>query len=134
MATYFKVSTNKSPIAYTVGEEIIFDITVRSHKEGFNECRRFKWEIQQDDGKTLSGEDSVLMGKKHAFIKTSLSRPGFVKIHRSYIVNLSQVSSLSAEGCLLFTGENLPISRLLFHQVRERYMRHLFSHEEVLKP
>jgi len=63
-----------------------------------------------------------------------MARPEFVKIHRSYIVNLSQVSSLSAEGCLLFTGENLPISRLLFHQVRERYMRHLFSHEEVLKP
>lgn len=60
-----------------------------------------------------------------------LLRPEFIKTHRSYIVNLNQVSALSADGCLLFSGENLPISRLLYHQVRERYMLHLFRDAEV---
>ena len=60
-----------------------------------------------------------------------LSRAEFIKIHRSYIVNLNQVSSLSPDCCLLFSGENLPISRLLYHQVRQRYMQHLFSNAEV---
>lgn len=60
-----------------------------------------------------------------------LARAEFAKIHRSYIVNLNQVSALSPDGCILFSGESLPISRLLYHQVRERYMSHLFSTAEV---
>lgn len=112
MATYFKVSTNKSPIAYTVGEEIIFDITVRSHKEGFNECRKFKWEIQQDDGKTLSGEDSVLMGKKHAFIKTSLSRPGFVHLA---LTALNPDNSVDTGIDIIHAGAGADIEKIGYH-------------------
>ena len=73
----------------------------------------------------------VIAGSMAEYETGLLSRAEFVKIHRSYIVNLNQVSALSPEGCLLFSGENLPVSRLLYHQVRERYMLHLFSGAEV---
>ena len=56
-----------------------------------------------------------------------LARPEFVKIHRSYIVNLNQISELSPEGCILFSGKNLPVSRLLYPQVRRASMAHLFG-------
>ena len=56
-----------------------------------------------------------------------LARPDFVKIHRSYIVNLRHVSCLSPEGCILTPGDNLPISRLLYQQVRQRYIAFLFD-------
>ena len=56
-----------------------------------------------------------------------LALPGFVKIHRSYIVNLRHVSCVSPEGCILTTGVNLPISRLLYQQVRQRYITFLFD-------
>lgn len=56
-----------------------------------------------------------------------LTRPEFVKIHRSYIVNLNQIAELSPEGCILFSGKNLPVSRLLYPQVRRAYMAHLFG-------
>lgn len=73
----------------------------------------------------------IIAGSLSEYETELLSRKEFVKIHRSYIVNLNQVSALSPDGCLLFSGENLPISRLLYHQVQERYMSHLFNNAEV---
>ena len=62
--------------------------------------------------------------------KTLCGRREFLKIHRSYIVNLQQISSLSPDGCMMFTGHNLPVSRLLYRQVQERFMAQLFSGKE----
>ena len=59
--------------------------------------------------------------------KTLCGRREFFRIHRSYIINLQQVSALSPEGCMMFTGHNLPVSRLLFRQVQEHFMAQLFS-------
>lgn len=59
-----------------------------------------------------------------------LASPDFIKIHRSYIVNLRQISSLSPDGCVLASGDNLPISRLLYQQVRKQYISYLFDDAE----
>ena len=59
-----------------------------------------------------------------------LAQPDFMKIHRSYIVNLRHISSLSPEGCVLTSGDNLPISRLLYQQVRRQYIAYLFDDAE----
>lgn len=73
----------------------------------------------------------IIAGAMAEYEDELLAHPEFVKIHRSYIVNLNRVSALSPDGCLLFSGENLPISRLLYRQVQERYMSHLFGNAEV---
>ena len=109
---YFKVSTNKSPISYTVGEEIIFDITIRNHKEGFNECRRFKWEFKQDDGKYLCGEDSVLIGKEHVTLKTSLDRPGFVHLT---LTALKPDNSVDNSIDVIHAGAGADIEKIGYH-------------------
>lgn len=59
-----------------------------------------------------------------------LGRKKFVKIHRSCIVNLRQVAVLSPEGCEIFPGQKLPVSRLMYNQVRRAYMDYLFGREE----
>ena len=59
--------------------------------------------------------------------KELLPYPGFIKAHRSYIVNLNQVAEMSADGCLLFSGKRVPVSRMLYQQVRGAYMTHLFG-------
>jgi len=69
-------------------------------------------------------------GSMAEYEKLLLSRPEFIKIHRSYIVNLNQISSLSPEGCMMFSGKNLPVSRLLYHQVQSQFMAHLFRRQE----
>ena len=60
-----------------------------------------------------------------------LERPEFTHIHRSYIVNLYQVAELSAAGIYTFSGQTLPVSRLLYSTVQEKYMNLLFAEREV---
>jgi len=60
-----------------------------------------------------------------------LSRPEFVKVHRSYIVNLWQVGELGAKELITHVGKTVPISRLLYRKVREAYMEHLFVEKGV---
>lgn len=60
-----------------------------------------------------------------------LSRPEFVKVHRSYIVNLWQVSELGSKEFITHAGKTVPISRLLYGKVREAYMKHLFLEKGV---
>ena len=56
-----------------------------------------------------------------------LDRPEFMQTHRSYIVNMLQVSELSSAGIHTFTGKNLPVSRLLYPQLQKEYMKLLFN-------
>lgn len=60
-----------------------------------------------------------------------LARSEFLKVHRSYIVNLWQVSELGAKELATHAGKKVPISRLLSGKVREAYMKHLFHEKGV---
>lgn len=74
------------------------------------------------------GEVLRVTGSLADFEAQLLAHPGFVKIHRSYIVNLMHVSVLSGKGCRMFGGADLPVSRLLYHDVQTVYMGYLFAH------
>lgn len=56
-----------------------------------------------------------------------LSRPSYVKAHRSYIVNLDQVSELTSSELITYSGHRIPVSRLLYQAVRKTYMEYLFE-------
>lgn len=71
-----------------------------------------------------------LPGSMSEFENKLLSHPGFVKIHRSYIVNLQHVSALTPKGCVMFGGNNLPVSRFLYNDIQKKYMNYLFSGRE----
>ena len=60
-----------------------------------------------------------------------LHRQEFVRCHRAYIVNLLQVAELSATGICTFSGKMLPVSRSLYKEVQEKYMKVLFSGGEA---
>lgn len=112
MATYFKVSTNKSPITYAVGEEIIFTVTVHSHKEGFAECKKIKWELLQDDGNNSSGEEFVIKGKESFSLKTSLSRPGFVQL---LLTALNPDNTVNNNIDIVRAGAGADIEKIGYH-------------------
>lgn len=59
-----------------------------------------------------------------------LDRPEFLRIHRSYIVNLFQAAELSPTGIRTFSGKTLPVSRLLYPQVQKDFMNLLFADRE----
>lgn len=58
-----------------------------------------------------------------------LSRPEFKRIHRSYIVNLMRVIELSPTAAKTVLGTELPISRGLYQQLRDDYVKLLFNRE-----
>lgn len=60
-----------------------------------------------------------------------LSRKEFIKVHRSYLVNMGYIEELRNGTILTSSGQNIPISRLLSTQVRESYMKHLFIEKGV---
>lgn len=59
------------------------------------------------------------------------SRPEFMHIHRSYIVNMTQVEALSPTGVRTFSGQTLPVSRQLYPQLQKDYMKLLFDRGEA---
>ena len=71
-----------------------------------------------------------LPGSMSDFEDRLLARPGFAKIHRSYIVNLQHVSALTPKGCIMFGGSDLPVSRFLYNDIQKKYMTYLFGEQE----
>jgi DNA-binding LytR/AlgR family response regulator len=77
------------------------------------------------------GSVQEVTGSLSAFEEKLLARAEFVKVHRSYIVNLWQVSELGAKELITHAGKTVPISRLLYGKVREAYLKHLFLEKGV---
>ena len=73
------------------------------------------------------GDVREVTGSMKDFESALLSRPEFIRIHRSYIVNLFQAKELSSAGLRTFQGENLPVSRLFYPQLQKDYMALLFD-------
>jgi len=59
-----------------------------------------------------------------------LTQPQFLRVGRSYIVNVMQIKELSPAGIVTFSGKQIPVPRRLFPQLQKDYMRLLFSREE----
>lgn len=47
---------------------------------------------------------------------------GFIHCHRSYIVNLEQVRSITKTSVILETGEEIPLSRRLYNEVNKSFI------------
>lgn len=85
--------------------------------------KKLRFHLQDGSVKEVNGALSELE-------ETLLSREEFVKVHRSYLVNMSQIQSLSAGELTTYAGQRVPVSRLLQTQVRDRYMNYLFAEKE----
>ncbi len=59
-----------------------------------------------------------------------LSDPHFYKPHRSYIVNLRQVTELNKEGFTTMMGKTVPVARDAFSNAKSAYMKYLLSPKE----
>ena len=77
------------------------------------------------------GSTHQVFGTLHEYEPLLLARPEFMRVHRSYIVNMLQVSELSSGGIHTFSGKDLPVSRLLYPQLQKDYMKLLFAEREV---
>lgn len=62
-----------------------------------------------------------------------LSRLEFLKVHRSYLVNLNHVQTVGGGEIVTDGGETVPVARKRRIQVQDAYMRFLIEQEETKK-
>ena len=73
------------------------------------------------------GSAKELIAPLSDYEEALLQRPEFIKVHRSFIVNLFQIQELRPTDILTYAGSVVPISRRLYAQVRKAYMDQLFA-------
>lgn len=62
------------------------------------------------------------MYEKLDMIEQKLSGYGFLRIHKSYLVNMKHIRRISNYTAALDTGEELPVPRLRFQAVKEEFV------------
>lgn len=77
------------------------------------------------------GTIKEISGSLSDFEDSLLRREEFIKVHRSYLVNMEFIQTMHAKELTTCAGHTVPVSRLLYSQVREAYMQHLFVEKEV---
>ena len=55
----------------------------------------------------------------------------FVRPHRSYLVNMDHIQSISYRGLQLTDQTEIPIPHGKFSEIKERYLEHVFSRKQV---
>lgn len=76
----------------------------------------------------LRGGSSHLLRTPLAVLEEEWTDHGFVRIHRSYLVSLHDISELRSDGArtsVRVLGETLPVSRRHLRELRDRLVRHV---------
>lgn len=63
---------------------------------------------------------------------TLLKKSEFMQVHRSYIVNMLQIEELSHAYVRTFNGKLVPVSRKLYPDLQNKYMKLIFSEREEI--
>ena len=58
-----------------------------------------------------------------------LERKEFLKIHRSYILNMDYIHSIESGEIATYSGKRFPVSRLLAKDIKDHYMNYMFTKE-----
>lgn len=75
----------------------------------------------------VDGDVREVVGSLKDYEALLLPRPEYMRVHRSYIVNMLQVEELSSDHIRTFSGKTVSVSRLLYPQLQKDYMALLFE-------
>ena len=78
------------------------------------------------------GGKREVSGSLADFERALLKRPGFMKVHRSYLMNLQWVQELRQGELVTVTGRRVPVARTAYPQVRTAYTQFLFAEADKL--
>ncbi len=71
------------------------------------------------------GSEKVITGRLYEYEETLLKHPQFLKVHRSFIINMDLMKALDKQSFLTLSGRNVPISRNLLQSIQKTYMDYL---------
>lgn len=75
----------------------------------------------------LDGTCKEVSGKISDYEGVLLSRKNYLKVHRSYIINMDHMKSYERKSFTAMTGESIPISRNIAKEVQSTYMDYLHA-------
>lgn len=81
---------------------------------------------------TRMEKDPVSMIQSMEFLEGQLSEHGFLRIHKSFLVNYQCIRKISDNKIVLTNGEEIPVSRRKVKSIREEYLRLMTKDEIVL--
>ena len=79
-------------------------------------------EAQRKDCRIVTIANESLARIKLSDIEDRLKPYSFIKTHRSYLVNPEHIAQIRKNGVLLENGQEIPISRGLYDQVRQDFI------------
>lgn len=80
-------------------------------------------EARNKDCRIVTAENETLLRCRLMDIESALPRDGFIKIHRSYVVNAASIYYIGKQSVTLDSGEELPLSRNRAGEVRTAFLR-----------
>ena len=98
------------------GDVYSFDV----RKILYIEAQRKECAIVTEDGLTT-------LRSKLMTLEELLEDQDFIKIHRSFLVNLSSITKIQKDSVLLKNGHELPLSRNMREQVKQAFLNHSLS-------
>ena len=110
MSKYFKFSSNKSPMCYSVGEKMIFSICAMEDGKPVS-CEYINWEMRGDDGKKQKGKGGCT-AEKPLVLETNIERAGFVHI----ICNaVNEKGEAISDFDVLEAGAGADVEKIKYH-------------------
>ena len=70
-------------------------------------------------------KEEIALRKKISEIEKELKSSSFIRCHRSYIVNLKYVKSISKKTIILENEVNIPLSRNKYKEVNDYFINYL---------
>ncbi len=74
--------------------------------------------------------EDILLSIPISKMEGLLRKEGFIKSHRSYIVNSIHISSITRDTIILDTGISIPVSKYRIKEVREEYLTLMKKREQ----
>lgn len=75
----------------------------------------------------IDGTVKSIPGRLSDYEDALLGHSEFLKVHRSYIINMDLMKALNEKSFYTLTGNEVPISRNLLPAIKKRYIEHLHS-------
>lgn len=75
----------------------------------------------------IDGTVKSISGRLSDYEDTLLKHSEFLKVHRSYIINMDFMKSMNQKSFFTLTENEVPISRNLLPTIKKRYIEHLHS-------
>lgn len=71
-----------------------------------------------------TNSDKITLRKKISDIEKLLPRTTFIRCHRSYLVNLKYIKTITKDNVILDNGVKIPISRGRYNEVNEAFINY----------